>query len=172
MKKARVLNWESYFMSVAIISSLRSKDAKTQNGAVVVDDHNRIIGIGYNGLPRGSSDDDVDMWGDADDSDVLRSKHTYNVHAERNAIYNALGRSLDGSSMYITLFPCSNCALTIIQTGVKKVTYLTIKPHHEAENAAVMKMFKNAGVECVMFDMSRDTEWVIADILATKKRLA
>lgn len=94
-----------------------------------------------------------------DDKNPTCSKHTYIVHAERNAIYNAMGgRSLEGTTMYMTLFPCSNCTQAIIQTGISKIYYLTIKPHHEAENNAVLKMLKDAGVACEMFDMVHDTE--------------
>ena len=94
MKKVRVLNWESYFMGIALFSSLRSKDPKTQNGACIVDHKKRIVSIGYNGLPRGCDDNEPHFWMDEDD-DAFHSKHTYTVHAERNAIYNAIGRDLE-----------------------------------------------------------------------------
>ena len=145
------MSWDAYFLSVAILSSFRSKDPKSQNGACVVDADKKIVGIGYNGLPIGLDDQNPRFWNDQDDSDIENSKHTYVVHAERNAIYNSFGRNLKGSTIYITLFPCANCAQTIIQAGVKRVVFLNVKPHHESENRAVSHMFESAGIECVSF---------------------
>ncbi len=152
MKKEKYQSWETYFMSIAILSSFRSKDKKTQNGACIVDTEKKIIGIGYNGLPRGCDDDDLQFWLDENDSDIENSKHTYVVHAEKNAIYNSMAHNLTGSTIYSTLFPCSICTQAIIQTGIKRMVYLNIKPHHEAENRAVRKMFDSAGVEVVDFN--------------------
>ena len=89
MRKERFMSWDAYFLSIALLSSFRSKDPKTQNGACVVDADKKIVGIGYNGLPVGLDDTDPRFWRDDDDSDVENSKHTYVVHAERNAIYNS-----------------------------------------------------------------------------------
>jgi dCMP deaminase len=152
MKKTDYLSWHSYFMAIAILSAFRSKDRKTQNGACIVDRDNRIIGIGYNGLPRGCDDDDPAYWGDEDDSDVLRSKHTYVVHAEKNAIYNCMAQDMRGASMYVTQFPCNTCAQAIIQVGIERVIYLHRKPHHGPMNAAVLKMFGDAGVEAGAYE--------------------
>ncbi len=152
MKKTDYLSWHSYFMSIAILSAFRSKDRKTQNGACIVDRDNRIIGIGYNGLPRGCDDDDPAYWGDEDDSDVLRSKHTYVVHAEKNAIYNCMAQDMRGACMYVTQFPCNTCAQAIIQVGIERVIYRNQKPHHEPMNRAVLKMFGDAGIEAQGYD--------------------
>lgn len=152
MKKTDYLSWHSYFMSIAILSAFRSKDRKTQNGACIVDRDNRIIGIGYNGLPRGCDDDDPAYWGDEDDSDVLRSKHTYVVHAEKNAIYNCMAQDMRGACMYVTQFPCNTCAQAIIQVGIERVIYRNQKPHHEPMNRAVLKMFGDAGIEAQSYD--------------------
>lgn len=151
MQKDSHMSWEAYFMSIAFLSSFRSKDRKTPNGACVVDTDKRIVGTGYNGLPHGCNDDEPLFWNDTDDSDIEHSKHTYVVHAERNAIYNSFGRNLKGSHIYATLFPCPNCAQTIVQSGIKRVVYLNIKPHHASENNAVHRMFAAAGIECVAF---------------------
>ncbi len=151
MEKGQRMSWEAYFMSTAFLSSFRSKDSKTPNGSCVIDTDKRIIGIGYNGLTHGCDDNDPRFWNDEDDSDIEHSKHTYVVHAERNAIYNAFGRNLKGSHIYATLFPCANCAQTIVQSGIKRVVYLNIKPHHASENRAVRHMFEAAGIECVAF---------------------
>ena len=147
MKKEQYMSWHTYFMSIAILSSFRSKDPKTQNGACIVDRDQKIIGIGYNGLPRGCDDNDPDYWADEDDSQALRSKHTYVVHAEKNAIYNCMAHNLTGATMYVTQFPCNTCAQAIIQVGIKRVIFATRKQHHQAINQAVEKMFRDAGVE-------------------------
>lgn len=148
MKKESYLSWSSYFMSIAVLSAFRSKDAKTQNGACIADKNNKVIGIGYNGLPTGCDDDDPDFWADNDD-DVLQSKHTYVVHAEQNAIYNCMLNDFEGSTIYATQFPCHACAQAIIQVGISKVVYLRRKEgdHHEKYFQAVCKMFNQAGVE-------------------------
>lgn len=150
MKKENYLSWESYFMSIAVLSSFRSKDPKTQTGACIVDSNKKIIGIGYNGLPIGTPDSD-EYWNDSDDSDVENSKHTYVVHAEKNAIYNSMAHDLTGSTLYVTLFPCNICAQAIVQVGIKKVIYLDIKDHHNGHNNSVMKMFNNANIKVESF---------------------
>lgn len=142
------MSWHSYFMSIALLSSFRSKDSKTQNGACIVDPNHKIIGIGYNGLPVGCDDDDPQFWQDEDDSDLLHSKHTYVVHAEKNAIYNCMAHDMQGARLYTTQFPCNTCAQAIIQVGIKQVIYLRKKQHssHVLINQAVDKMFAAAGV--------------------------
>jgi len=148
MKKEKYMSWHTYFMSIAFLSSFRSKDNKTQNGACIVDSNNRIIGIGYNGLPRGCDDNDPQYWQDSDDNDILSSKHTYVVHAEKNAIYNCMAHDMTGSTIYVTQFPCNTCAQAIIQVGIKHVIYLRKKQHshHESLNESVNKMFQATGV--------------------------
>lgn len=148
MKKEKYMSWHTYFMSVALLSSFRSKDSKTQNGACIADPNRKIIGIGYNGLPSGCNDDDPCYWKDEDDSNILQSKHTYVVHAEKNAIYNCMAHNMAGAIIYTTQFPCNTCAQAIIQVGIKEVIYLRIKEHdyHALRNEAVRKMFKDAGI--------------------------
>lgn len=145
MKKENYMSWHTYFMSIAYLSSFRSKDSKTQNGACIVDNKRKIIGIGYNGLPRGCDDNDPDYWSD-NDEDVLRSKHTYVVHAEKNAIYNCMAHDMAGATMYVTQYPCNTCAQAIIQVGITSVIYATRKQHHDEINRAVEKMFADAGI--------------------------
>lgn len=150
MKKEKYMSWETYFMSVALLSSFRSKDKKTQTGSCIVNQDKKIIGVGYNGLPRWMDDNNPIFWKDEDDS-ILHSKHTYVIHAEQNAIHNAISSSLENGSLYVTLFPCKECAKSICQRWIKKVVYLNIKPHHEEENKAVRIMFESCWVECVDF---------------------
>ncbi len=151
MKKEKYMSWHSYFMSIAYLSSFRSKDKKTQNGACIVDKNKKIIGIGYNGLPRGCDDNDSDYWSD-DDSNPLKSKHTYVVHAEKNAIYNCMAHNMTGASMYVTQFPCNTCAQAIIQVGITHIYYASRKEHHNDLNTAVEKMFNDVGIKAISID--------------------
>jgi dCMP deaminase len=124
-------------MGVALLSAMRSKDPETQVGACIVNDKKRIIGIGYNGFPYGVEDDSF-PW-DKKES-WLDSKYPYVVHAEPNAILNATV-SLENSTLYVTLFPCNECAKLIIQSGVKEVVYLEDKYHERDSFEASRRMF-------------------------------
>lgn len=150
MKKEKYMSWDTYFMSVALLSSFRSKDKITQNGACIVDINKKIIWIGYNWLPIWCDDTDSQFWTD-NDNDPEFSRHSYVVHAEKNAIYNAIWSSLLGSSMYMTQFPCPICTQAIIQVWIKKIVFLNKKAHHIPQNKASMKMLNSAGVECIDF---------------------
>ena len=137
-------------MSIALLSAMRSKDKKTQNGACIVDKNKRIVGTGYNGLPRGLDDNNSLYWED-NDEDITSSKHTYVVHAEANAIYNKNSADISKGTMYVTLFPCTECAKAIIQNGISSVIYINEKPHHTKNNEAVKRMFEEAGVSITTF---------------------
>ena len=125
-KRTDYLSWDTYFMGVAKLSSLRSKDPSTQVGACIVNQEKHIIGVGYNGFPKGVSDDDF-PWGR--EGSMLETKYAFVAHAELNAILNATG-SLKDSSIYVALFPCNECAKTIIQSGIKEIVYLSDKHAH------------------------------------------
>ena len=143
-KRENYINWDTYFMGIAKLSAERSKDPHTQVGACVVGNENMILGIGYNGLPRGCSDD-LFSWAKPD-------KYLYVCHAEMNALLNSNNLVLvRGSKIYTTLFPCNNCAKIIIQLGVKEVIYLDDKYHHTTENEASRKMFDASGINCHKF---------------------
>ena len=120
-KREEYLSWDEYFMGIALMSAKRSKDPNTQVGACIVNADRRIMSVGYNGFPRGCSDDEFpwDREGDAVDT-----KHPYVCHAELNAILNAGGRDLRGCAVYVPLFPCNECAKAIIQSGISEVVYL------------------------------------------------
>ena len=137
MKRQDYISWDQYFMGVALLSAMRSKDPETQVGACIVNDKKRIIGIGYNGFPYGVEDDSF-PW-DKKES-WLDSKYPYVVHAEPNAILNATV-SLENSTLYVTLFPCNECAKLIIQSGVKEVVYLEDKYHERDSFEASRRMF-------------------------------
>jgi len=145
-KRKDYISWETYFMLVAIISRERSKDPSTQVGAVIVKD-NRIVSVGYNGTPKGMSDDDMpwDSLGEKN-GNILETKNPFVIHAEANAIYNLpLGTNLDDATMYVTLSPCHECAKMIASSGIKKVVYLE-KYRNSISSKLTDIIFSNAGV--------------------------
>lgn len=143
-KRTDYISWEEYFMAIAQLSALRSKDPGTQVGACIVNSRKRIIGIGYNGFPTGCSDDEL-PWDR--EGDYLETKYPYVCHAEMNAITNASNKpDLDGASMYVSLFPCNECAKLIVQVGIKEVVYLSDKYHDDPVFIAARKIFDMAGV--------------------------
>ncbi|MEG0176716.1 deoxycytidylate deaminase [Anaerorhabdus sp.] len=145
MKRENVLNWDQYFMGMAHLSALRSKDPSTQVGAVIVDDTHRVVSIGYNGLPRGCNDDEF-PWGR--EGGMLESKYAFVVHAELNAILNS-PRPVNNCAIYVSLFPCNECAKAIIQSGIKKIVYECDKYADTDAVKASKKMLCAAGVELV-----------------------
>ena len=118
-KRVNSISWDSYFMGLAHLSALRSKDPSTQVGAAIVNVKNKIVGIGYNGFPSGLNDDEY-PW--HREGSFVDTKYAYVVHAELNAILNATS-SLEGCSIYVSLFPCNECAKAIVQAGIKTVVY-------------------------------------------------
>ncbi len=139
------ISWDEYFMGVAVLSSKRSKDPSTTVGACIVNKKNRIVGIGYNGFPYGCEDSEY-PWG-RDQTDFLNCKYPYVVHAEPNAILNSTC-PLDDCTIYVTLFPCNECAKLIIQSGIKEVVYMSDKYDGTNENIASKRMLKSANVKC------------------------
>jgi len=143
MKRTDYIGWDEYFMGVAHLSAMRSKDDSSQVGACIVNEKNRIVGIGYNGFPIGCSDDEL-PWDKSDD--FLESKYAYVVHAEPNAILNSTV-DLAGSRIYVTLFPCNECAKLIIQSGIKEVIYLEHKYPQDPVFIASERLFKLANIK-------------------------
>ncbi len=146
LKREDYLTWDEYFMGVAKLTAERSKDPNSQVGACIVSSDHRILSMGYNGFPAGCSDDEF-PW--AREGDELSVKYTYVTHAELNAILNFRGgmSSLAGATIYVTLFPCNECAKAIIQTGIKHVVYDSDKYANTPSTVASKKMFDSAGVE-------------------------
>ncbi len=142
-KSLNYISWDEYFMGVARLSALRSKDPSTKVGACIVNPHKRIVGIGYNGLPYGCSDDEF-PWDR--NGNFLETKYPYVVHAEPNAILNST-TDLHEATIYVTLFPCNECAKLIIQSGIKEVVYLSDKYEGTNENVASKKMLQAAGIK-------------------------
>jgi dCMP deaminase len=127
-RQENVLSWDDYFMSVAFLSSMRSKDPSTQVGACIVNRDRRIVGIGYNGFPKGCSDDELPWARTFDEGgSELDTKYPYVCHAEMNAILNKNSADVQGCSIYVGLFPCNECAKMIIQSGIEEVIYLSDK---------------------------------------------
>jgi len=124
MKRQDYLSWDEYFMSVALLSAQRSKDPNTQVGACVVNKQNKIVGVGYNGFPRGCSDDDL-PWDRR--GRFLETKYPYVCHAELNAVLNSVSPNLAACRIYVGLFPCNECTKVIIQTGIEEIIYLSDK---------------------------------------------
>lgn len=144
-KRKGYINWDEYFMGIALLSKERSKDPNTQVGACIVSNDNRILSIGYNGAPNGF-DDEKFPWGR--DGENLDTKYPYVCHAEMNAILNYRGskKDLENAKIYVDLFPCNECAKIIIQSGIKEIIYLSDKYADSENNIASRRLFDECGV--------------------------
>ncbi|MCH4285101.1 MULTISPECIES: deoxycytidylate deaminase [Bacillota] len=143
MKREDVLTWDEYFMGLAHLSAKRSKDPSTQVGAVIVSKDHRVVGIGYNGFPNGCSDDEF-PWDR--EGEFAQTKYPFVVHAELNAILNS-NSDLRGCSIYVSLFPCNECAKAIIQSGISRIVYESDKYADTDGTKASKRMLKAAGVQ-------------------------
>ena len=149
LKRQGYISWDEYFMGVALLSACRSKDPNTQVGACIVNDKNKIVGAGYNGLPIGCHDDEF-PW--EKQGDFLETKYPYICHAELNAILNNIGIDLSGCKIYTALFPCNECTKAIIQSGISEVIYLSDKYADTDTAKASRLMLGRAGVSCRKVD--------------------
>lgn len=143
-KRTDYISWDDYFMGIAMLSAKRSKDPSTQVGACIVNEDNKIVGIGYNGFPRGCSDEDLPWAREGKTS--LDTKYPFVVHAEQNAILNST-TALKGCKLYVALFPCNECCKLIIQSGIKEILYLDDKYSETESVKASKKMMDLAGVK-------------------------
>lgn len=143
-KRTDYISWDEYFMGVAILSGMRSKDPSTQVGACIVSQDNKILSMGYNGFPNGC-DDDLFPW-NRDGDDPVDNKYFYSTHSELNAILNYRGGSLEGAKLYVSLFPCNECAKAIIQSGIKTIVYDSDKYADTPSVIASKRMLDAAGV--------------------------
>ncbi len=143
-KRLDYINWDEYFMGIAYLSAMRSKDPNTQVGACIVSEDNKILSMGYNGFPIGC-DDDCFPWIRESDN-PLDNKYFYSTHSELNAILNYRGGSLEGTKMYVTLFPCNECAKAIIQSGIKEVIFAENKYKDTPSVIASLRMLEAAKV--------------------------
>ena len=142
-KRKDYISWDEYFMGVAKLSGMRSKDPNTQVGCCIVSQDNKILSMGYNGFPKGCDDDEY-PWNR--EGDLCDSKYAYVTHSELNAILNYRGGSLEGTKLYVTLFPCNECAKAIIQSGIREVVYDGDKYEGTASVTASKRMLRAAGV--------------------------
>ena len=163
VKRKDYLNWDSYFMAVAMLSAKRSKDPSTQVGACIVSNDNRILSIGYNGTPNGYSDDEF-PWGR--EGAPLETKYMYVVHAERNAILNYRGsrKDLEDARIYVDLFPCNECAKEIIQSGIKEVIYLSDKYKDTDGTKASKMLFDKCNIKYRKFEYDNNEVIINFDI--------
>ena len=148
MTRNDYISWDVYFMGLAILSSKRSKDPNTQVGACIVNEDKRIVSVGYNGAPNGLNDD-TDMKWDRE-GDMLDTKYAYVCHSELNAILNSKA-NLKDCTLYVTLFPCNECAKAIVQTGIKKVIYLSDKYNGTDGNKVAKYIFDKCNVEYIEY---------------------
>lgn len=145
-KREGNISWDEYFMGVASLSAMRSKDPDTQVGCCIVGPRNRIASVGYNGFPFGCDDDEYPWDRRRENLAESETKYPYVVHSELNAILNYRGESLDGAKMYVTMFPCCECAKAIIQSGIREVIYRDDTYLHSESGISASRMFKSAGV--------------------------
>ena len=149
-KRKDYISWDEYFMGVAMLSGMRSKDPSTQVGCCIVSQDNKILSMGYNGFPMGCSDDEFPWEREGDDP--LETKYVYSTHSELNAILNYSGGSLAGAKLYVSLFPCNECAKAIIQSGIREIIYLSDKYADTEATIASKRMFRMAGVKFRAFE--------------------
>lgn len=154
MKRTDYVTWDEYFMGIALLSAQRSKDPGTQVGACIVNDENKILSVGYNGMPTGCADDDM-PWERT--GDPLETKYLFVCHAELNAILNHGGTNLKGARLYSTLFPCNECAKAIIQAGIREVIFLSDKYAETDAVVASKSMFDRTGVRYRAYSPGRKT---------------
>ena len=158
-KRTDYISWDEYFMGIAYLSAMRSKDPNTQVGACIVSQENKILSMGYNGFPKGCSDDEF-PW--AREGEVLDQKYPYVVHSELNAILNYRGGSLEGAKLYVSLFPCNECAKAIIQAGISTIVYDEDKYHDAPTTIASRRMLDAAGVRYYQYQRTgRKIEFVM-----------
>ena len=153
-KREDYISWDEYFMGVSLLSAMRSKDPSTQVGACIVSNENKIMAVGYNGFPRGCSDDDFPWERSAENSND--TKYPFVCHAELNAILNAGGQDLRGARIFVALFPCNECAKAIIQSGIKEGIYISDKYGSTPPTLASKKMFAAAGVKLTHFKSDKE----------------
>lgn len=146
------ISWDKYFMGVALLSGLRSKDPNSKVGACIVNRENKIVGVGYNGFPTKSKDDDF-KW-DREGA-YLNTKYPFVVHAELNAILNSTS-DLKECTIYVGLFPCNECAKAIIQSGISRVVYKSDKYKDKKESVASKRLLDSCGVSHIEYKSKDD----------------
>lgn len=151
-KRTDYITWDEYFMGVAKLAGMRSKDPNSQVGCCIVSKDNKILSMGYNGFPKGCSDDEF-PW--AREGDPMDTKYLYVTHSELNAILNYQGESLKGAKLYVSLFPCNECAKAIIQSGIETVIYEVDKYPENASFRASKRLMDAAGVRYYQYNHTK-----------------
>ena len=154
MKRQDYISWDEYFMGIAMLSAQRSKDSNTQVGACIVSREKKILSLGYNGMPTGCNDDEM-PW--EREGDAINTKYMYVCHAELNAILNRGDVSLANSILYVTLFPCNECAKAIIQSGIKEIVYMSDKYASQANTIVSKRLFYMVGIKYRQYEMTGRT---------------
>lgn len=154
MKRKDYISWDEYFIGISILSAKRSKDPNTQVGTCIVNQNNKIVGIGYNGFPIGCSDDELPWVKDAED--MNETKYPYVVHAEANAILNST-KDLHNARLYVALFPCNECTKLIIQSGIKEIVYVSDKYKDSNSVKASKRMLQLAGVKLRKLTLEKES---------------
>ena len=154
MKRQDYISWDEYFMGIAMLSAQRSKDSNTQVGACIVSREKKILSLGYNGMPTGCNDDEM-PW--AREGDAINTKYMYVCHAELNAILNRGDVSLANSILYVTLFPCNECAKAIIQSGIKEIVYMSDKYANQANTIVSKRLFDMVGIKYRQYESTGRT---------------
>ncbi len=144
MKRKDYLNWDEYFMGIATLTAMRSKDPNSQVGACIVSPENKILSLGYNGMPIGCSDDEM-PW--EREGEPLDTKYMYVCHAELNAILNSAHNNFKGARIYVTMTPCNECAKAIIQSGIREVVYGCDKYPKSPSSRAARLLFSKCGIK-------------------------
>lgn len=157
-KRDSYIDWDTYFMSIAFLTAQRSKDPSTQVGACIVNTENKIVGVGYNGMPTGCSDD-VLPW-NRDGESQYDTKYAYVCHAEMNAVLNKNSADVKDCMIYVTLFPCNECTKIIIQAGIKRIIYFSKKKSDSCSHKASVRMLELAGISFRQF-IPKDDKLVI-----------
>ena len=167
-KRLNYLTWDEYFIALAKLTAMRSKDPSTQVGACIVSADNRILSVGYNGAPNGFDDDNF-PWNRQGEN--LETKYPYVCHAEMNAVLNYRGTRKDfvNARIYVDLFPCNECAKIIIQSGIKEVVYLSNKYKDSENNIASRKLFDSCGIEYHQLDLEKQITIEITSKVKTLK---
>lgn len=167
-KRLNYLTWDEYFIALAKLTAMRSKDPSTQVGACIVSADNRILSVGYNGAPNGFDDDNF-PWNRQGEN--LETKYPYVCHAEMNAVLNYRGtrKDFENARIYVDLFPCNECAKIIIQSGIKEVVYLSNKYKDSENNIASRRLFDNCGIEYHQLDLEKQITIEITSKVKTLK---
>lgn len=167
-KRLNYLTWDEYFIALAKLTAMRSKDPSTQVGACIVSADNRILSVGYNGAPNGFDDDNF-PWNRQGEN--LETKYPYVCHAEMNAVLNYRGtrKDFENARIYVDLFPCNECAKIIIQSGIKEVVYLSNKYKDSENNIASRRLFDSCGVEYHQLDLEKQITIEITPKVKTLK---